>query len=92
MLGSTAVTTAALLCPSLPYVILLHPRTAALLLFCCFSTYFLHTEDDTAPICFVRHTGRQQAYFGSATSNNITTVKKKTWYCGRDHSSSAFVY
>ena len=37
-LGSTTVLTAALLCPLLPYI-LLHCRTAALLLFCFCSTY-----------------------------------------------------
>ena len=38
VLGSATVPTAALLCPSLPYV-LLHCRTAAVLLFCFFSTF-----------------------------------------------------
>ena len=28
----------------------------------------------------------------SQTNNNNITVKKSPWYCGRDHSSSAFVY
>ena len=48
LLDSTTVPTAALpLCSLLPYV-LLHCRTAALLLFCFL---VLHTKD-TAPICF----------------------------------------
>ena len=97
VLGSTTVLTAALLCPLLQPYVLLHCRTAALSLFCFFSTYvqrinplllyvLLHCRtallffwyfstyiESTERmiqhqfICFVRHTCRQQAYFGSTT-------------------------
>ena len=65
MLGSTTVATAALLCPLLPYV-LLHCRTAALLLFCFL---VLTYRGYTAPICSFRHTGRQLANSGSTKAS-----------------------
>ena len=52
--------------PLLPYVLLLHCRTA-LLLFCSFSTCLIQRMIEHQFV-FVRHTGRQQAYFASTTS------------------------
>ena len=54
--------------PLLPYVLLLCRVIAALLFFDILVLSLHNTEEYTAPIYFVGHTGRQQAYFGSTTS------------------------
>ena len=55
-------------CPFLPYV-LLHCRTAALLLFCSLSTYIQRMIQHQ--FVFFQHTGRQLANFGSTTNTTI---------------------